>query len=62
MVALENYPVECSGCYEPMIEALETYPMEGNEPMIEALETYPMKAAMTEALETYPVERNGCYD
>ena len=28
--ALENYPVECSGCYEPMIEALETYPMEGN--------------------------------
>ena len=28
--ALETYPVECSGCYEPMIEALETYPVECN--------------------------------
>ena len=28
--APETYPVECSGCYEPMIEALETYPVECN--------------------------------
>ena len=46
--ALETYPVECSGCYEPMIEALETDPWNA-------------MVAMTEALKTYPVECNGCY-